>query len=838
MLAPVAIYDRAGADVTPADARWELAGGTLKLTLDDAELPEPYVIDPAFRSASVAATTATATISIAAPAGALSGDLLVATIGVLAPTATMTVAPPAGWTAIRNERNGTTIALWTFFKQAGASEPGPYAFVFQDPAGTNVAKTARGFTLAYSGTRSSNPLDGSYGNNSAGVSNRLATVPAISTSGANRISVWSVTNNNTRTVTGPTLNALALTLRRESTTASPSLQAADRLYATAYTNQAAGTGNVLSGNANWAAQVFNLIPDTTAPTQTLTVNELTNTAGQHYDATTQTHYYNTAAGGTFSVGSVPLDADSGFPSVVFNAIAQTGFNYTLLADTTSPYSSGTYTWGTTNTVSPGGNRVTVTDRNANALNELTFTRDVTAPPVFTVNVPAAAAFIKNGATVSVAAGSPVDAGSGVENVSFRACPGSNGCTWADGDAFALGSDTTDQYSTTWPAGQAEGAYQIIARATDNVGVTRDTAAPVNVTLDNTNPAQTLALSSVSQTGGLDQAFKSGNTVYYRGTTAGSFRVTSTVTDALSGAGSATFAALGGTSTGWTFTGSAVATPAGGPYVSNLYSWGASTTSGPTADVTPTDVATNAGSATTLTFTNDSSAPASLYTFPAAGGNYNTGGWSGSITGTASDGGSGLATVQVAIQQGAGNYYDGSSFANAGITWLSATGTSSWSYAIAAAKLTSGNTYTISVRATDNVGNIETAGTRSFTYDTVAPSFGTLALGGATNASVTRYDRLLPRQRRRQLHPLAAAERRGVGAGFRAVPGDRHRGLDARRRDGQRRVALRFVVLQLERLPRQPHRVHAHGLRRRGEHGQPRSHVRKRLDRSDRRCPDG
>ena len=172
--------------------------------------------------------------------------------------------------------------------------------------------------------------------------------------------------------------------------------------------------------------------------------------------------------------------------------------------------------------------------------DLTITRDVTAPTVFTLNAPAGGAFIKNGSAVSVAAGNPTDAGAGVGDVSFRACPGSNGCTWTDGDAFAVGSDTTDQYATTWPAGQADGAYQLIARATDNVGNVRDTASPVNVTLDNTNPSQTLALNSVSQSGGLDQAFKNGTTVYYRGTTAGSFKVRSSVTDGGSGPASATY----------------------------------------------------------------------------------------------------------------------------------------------------------------------------------------------------------------------------------------------------------------------------------------------------------
>ncbi len=735
-IAPVAIFNSTGDDVTPAGVRWELGpSGTLELNLNDASLPEPYVIDPAFRAnGAVATSTAANTVAPAIPAGVLWGDQLLAQISVLAPTATMNVVPPAGWTLIRNERNSTNVALWTFRKRATAAESSPYTFTFQDPTGTNVNKTSRAWVAAYSGIQSSAPIDGSVGNN--GGSNRTANVPGVTTTGTNRISVWVIGNSGTATTTQPSINGVATTERRDSTTAAPGLETADATEPTAFTNATVGTGNVLSANAFWAAQVYSLIPDTTLPTQVLSVTEGTNPGGQFFDATTKTHYYNTAALGNFTVGSVPNDADSGFPSVVFNAVAVAGFTHTLVTDTTSPYSSGTYAWTAANTISPGGNRVTITDRNANVLNELTITRDIAGPTAFTLNAPAAAAAIRNGATVSVAAASPTDAGAGVTDVAFRACPGSNGCAWGDGDAFAIGTDTTDQYSVTWPAGQSDGAYQIIARATDNVGNTTNTAAPVNVTLDNTNPSQTLALNAVSQNGGLDQAFKSGNTVYYQGATAGSFRVQSTVSDALSGPASATFAALAGTSTGWSFTGSTISTPAGGPYVSNLYSWAAATTSSPTADATPADVATNSPAATTLTFTNDSTAPASAYTSPAAGGNYNAAAWSGSITGTAADGGSGLATVRVALREGSGNYYDGSTFANPGITWLTPAGTASWSYPIAAAKLTSGSVYTISVRAADNVGNVESPITRSFTYDTAAPTFGTLAIGSPTNASVT------------------------------------------------------------------------------------------------------
>src|SRR5207237_1294089 len=49
-IAPVAILDAGGRDVTPADARWSLhraaSGWSLELALDDSALPLPYTIDP------------------------------------------------------------------------------------------------------------------------------------------------------------------------------------------------------------------------------------------------------------------------------------------------------------------------------------------------------------------------------------------------------------------------------------------------------------------------------------------------------------------------------------------------------------------------------------------------------------------------------------------------------------------------------------------------------------------------------------------------------------------------------------------------------------------------
>jgi hypothetical protein len=50
-IAPVAIFDAQGKDITPLGSRWSLAqrGSSwwLELEVDDSSLPLPYVIDPA-----------------------------------------------------------------------------------------------------------------------------------------------------------------------------------------------------------------------------------------------------------------------------------------------------------------------------------------------------------------------------------------------------------------------------------------------------------------------------------------------------------------------------------------------------------------------------------------------------------------------------------------------------------------------------------------------------------------------------------------------------------------------------------------------------------------------
>ena len=201
--------------------------------------------------------------------------------------------------------------------------------------------------------------------------------------------------------------------------------------------------------------------------------------------------------------------------------------------------------------------------------------------------------------------------------------GSDGAAGVDGTTSVLERDVANlsngscgSFSGSWTtvtlsAGSDTGVtnghcYEYRELLSDHVG-NQGTSAVSNIAkVDSQGPSNSLATSSASPVGSV---FKSGSTIFYRGAAAGSFKLTNTVGDAESGAASSTTAALGGTTTGWSHTTSTVSSPAGGPYESNSFGWNAGTTSSPTEVVTGADTAGNTTGSSTLTFTNDSTAPA-------------------------------------------------------------------------------------------------------------------------------------------------------------------------------------------------------------------------------------
>jgi uncharacterized protein DUF4082/Big-like domain-containing protein len=126
---------------------------------------------------------------------------------------------------------------------------------------------------------------------------------------------------------------------------------------------------------------------------------------------------------------------------------------------------------------------------------------------------------------------------------------------------------------------------------------------------------------------------------------------------------------------------------------------------------------------------DTAPPASTTVFPTGSASYNGTGWnagcsSPGICGTAGDAQSPVQKVELSIRQGTGDYWNGSAFANTAETFVTAVGTTSWSYALPAPSFPSDGDYTIRVRATDSVGNVEPGSARTFSYDTFAPSTST------------------------------------------------------------------------------------------------------------------
>jgi hypothetical protein len=217
----------------------------------------------------------------------------------------------------------------------------------------------------------------------------------------------------------------------------------------------------------------------------------------------------------------------------------------------------------------------------------------TTPPALTITTSGAGIYYSgSGSTVYFSGGgapsftiTATDPSTGIKATSFPAAP--SGWTKTSG---------TNSATYTRSAANASSSLTSVS-ATNNAGATN--TETVSVTLDNAAPANNVTLTNQSGGG----AVLSGTTVYYQGSVSGSFTITNALADSGSGPASSGFAALTGTSTGFTFTAGAVSTPAGGPYVSATFTWSAGTTSSPQETITGTDNVGNA-TTTTLTFVND------------------------------------------------------------------------------------------------------------------------------------------------------------------------------------------------------------------------------------------
>jgi hypothetical protein len=471
-IAPVAIFDAQGNDVTPAGLRWSLAhrGSSwwLELRLDDSKIPLPYVIDPAivFRGGVGSSNNNATTVVMNMPSGVVANDFLIAQITTRGGTGT-TITEPAGWTILRRDDNGTDLAQAIYYKVAGSSEPASYTW------NLSPSVKASGGIIAYTGVDNADPFDavGSAGGNSS-----LVTAPTITTSENNAMLVGffgiANCNNGVDYWTPP----LGMTERYDvNSVGGGAFSTRTNSTGTDVVQALAGPTGPKSATAEssapWIAQLVALRLDVTppaAPVQTVTES----IADSH--ASGSTFYYRPAgAGGSFTVTAATNDGtptQSGINKVNLPGLAG-GFTPTLgLDDTASPYEQ-TYSWTTAATES-GTKTVTATDNAGNTnTGTFTITPDSAAPTTSDNTASIGSGWKNTNQTVIL---TPSDgSGSGTATTYYT----------TDGSVPTTASPQGTSVSLT-----SDGSFTVKYFSVDNVG---NSEAPVTagtvINIDKTNP---------------------------------------------------------------------------------------------------------------------------------------------------------------------------------------------------------------------------------------------------------------------------------------------------------------------------------------------------------------
>jgi hypothetical protein len=232
--------------VTVRDGPAVDATDTFTWTVTDATPPA----GPVFKSASYATNNAIATtLVVPRPATFAAGDVLLASIVI---RGSSTITPPAGWTLIRNDLNGTNLRHVTWWKLATAAEPTTYTFTF------SAGRLSVGTIHVYGGVHQTNPIDASSGSINASSTN--VTALGVTTTAPNDLLVafYSMTTN--ASVTPPA----GMTERGEQTGSAPSrttvIEGADQAV-----GPAGATGNRVATASTAQTSIGHLIALRPAP---------------------------------------------------------------------------------------------------------------------------------------------------------------------------------------------------------------------------------------------------------------------------------------------------------------------------------------------------------------------------------------------------------------------------------------------------------------------------------------------------------------------------------------------------------------------------------------------
>jgi len=149
--------------------------------------PPPPSGSIAFHGASYASNPTATTLTVAPPATAAAGDVLLAAVSVRGQP---TVTAPAGWTLVRHDQNSTTMGQWVFVKVAGAGEP---AATFT----LSSSQAAAGGILAYAGVNTASPIDASGGSINGSSSSIAAPSITTTVAGDEIVGLFGIGSNTT-----------------------------------------------------------------------------------------------------------------------------------------------------------------------------------------------------------------------------------------------------------------------------------------------------------------------------------------------------------------------------------------------------------------------------------------------------------------------------------------------------------------------------------------------------------------------------------------------------------------------------------------------------------------
>ncbi|MDQ5822066.1 MAG: hypothetical protein M3540_11555, partial [Actinomycetota bacterium] len=531
-IAPAAIFDLAGEDVTPVGTRWSLEragrGWSLALRLDDAELPVPYVIDPAanyptplYLSSTAGSVTGSQTLVATAPSAANTGTSTQPARNATGyhqfnpGAANTTAAAPAlngrGWLADFGANNGATgfpTGNWSLT-------------VTTDVVGAGTAGTAVLAVGMWKGTIAGGVFT-STGN----------VLPVTNDPAATNIVAGIAPTTTTVTISVPKFK----------------LAASETLLVEIFRNQTVGNNSNNAANRQTTLTVNDGVSlvthpaaDDTVPVHNMSLTPVT--GGSWLDTATMTAYYKGNAAGSFTLSDALADTGSGPFSVTYPAIGTANWTHNGPdTSTTSPnFTSTTYSW-TASPANPAAQAINGVDNalNAAAVYNLNFASDITAPANPTGLALVGGPYYTT-ASVSLTPTDGADGGSGVDtatrvferdtvNLAGDSCPAFTDA-WA-AVTLTAGADTTVANAK---------CYRYRYKVSDRVGNQTAGYSPISGTakVDLTQPADpTFAFSA------LTSADSNGtDTVWYRPMAAnGSFTITATSNDTETTVSSYTFPA--------------------------------------------------------------------------------------------------------------------------------------------------------------------------------------------------------------------------------------------------------------------------------------------------------